>query len=540
MASGNEIVFKCSTDSVEHEIMEGDIVYIRDVDLDDLFQDNVTTRLGARWANSEIPFKVDLGIHEYIKDAFQEAMKLWSLVTPVKFVQVRSSHDHFVRFTSNNAGSKSNVGKYAMFCEGGANFQETILVWNVDKKIATGVALHEIGHLLGLYHTHSRKDRDIFVNVRIEDIKKPNFKIHLASIDVLGYEYQSIMHYPWCDSVYPKGGQEVYQRAYLSNGDVAAIRKVYGSKDTLYPQVAALIHNDQLHVFGQTVANDVVKVTILNSGTAGASPLVENIVTMQLKCGLSASVARDGSVELFALQEPNVIVKIFQEGSVWTTATYRLHESMVLVGGVLPADHMGGERKMFAYCADGSIVVVCGKKSRVIYSPNISGSTKHNSILNGAPLVGVTDPLDSSLYHVFGVTVLGNVFHLTADMAVCSSAAIEPPLVRIHEKPAGFPEIAKHRVFASSKVAGSIDLFAFGSDGSMLRIVCHGNTADWRRCVCPNAIIPAPYFAIASVSAQQYRFFTTGRGDEVQMFQYNTDTDTFTQDYPHTYAYVAG
>ena len=61
---------------------------------------------------------------------------------------------------------------------------------------------HEVGHVLGLFHTHNRPDRNKYIEVIKDNIKpasreSPNFKIckHCWTFDT-PYDFESIMHYP--------------------------------------------------------------------------------------------------------------------------------------------------------------------------------------------------------------------------------------------------------------------------------------------------------------------------------------------------------
>ena len=61
--------------------------------------------------------------------------------------------------------------------------------------------LHELGHLIGFWHEHSRPDRDNYVTIVWENIKEGaehNFhKYSHGVVDSRGvkYDYASIMHY---------------------------------------------------------------------------------------------------------------------------------------------------------------------------------------------------------------------------------------------------------------------------------------------------------------------------------------------------------
>ena len=64
-----------------------------------------------------------------------------------------------------------------------------------------GAIQHELLHVLGFYHEHSRADRDDYVwinwkNIRLSAIE--DFQIQ-TDADSLGlpYDYNSVLHYPW-------------------------------------------------------------------------------------------------------------------------------------------------------------------------------------------------------------------------------------------------------------------------------------------------------------------------------------------------------
>ena len=65
-----------------------------------------------------------------------------------------------------------------------------------------GHAIHEIGHAIGLWHEHSRPDRDDYIEVLYENIKETeqdNFgklrQEKFALVPDVGYDIESIMHY---------------------------------------------------------------------------------------------------------------------------------------------------------------------------------------------------------------------------------------------------------------------------------------------------------------------------------------------------------
>ena len=119
-----------------------------------------------------------------------------------------------------------------------------------------GIALHEIGHAVGLIHQQSRANRDNYVTVMWDNIKEAavdNFKkiISGSSYDTVvadkPYDYSSIMHYSSCEfstSRYasPCGKTldpsdktatgTMGQREYLSKTDIDTINQMYGCTAT--------------------------------------------------------------------------------------------------------------------------------------------------------------------------------------------------------------------------------------------------------------------------------------------------------------------
>ena len=119
-----------------------------------------------------------------------------------------------------------------------------------------GIALHEVGHAVGLIHQQSRGDRDKYVTIEWDNVKNAaadNFKkiISGSSYDTVTatrpYDYSSIMHYSACEfsttrydspcgrTIDPADASVVNQmgqREFLSPSDIITINSMYGCSAT--------------------------------------------------------------------------------------------------------------------------------------------------------------------------------------------------------------------------------------------------------------------------------------------------------------------
>ena len=107
--------------------------------------------------------------------------------------------------------------------------------------LSLGSTIHSFGHAVGLWHEHSRADRDQHVAIVWENIGPEyhhNFNIKFSGHErIRPYDFASIMHYPHNafsrngrPTIIPKEDLEMGQRVELSAGDVFLINTLYGDK----------------------------------------------------------------------------------------------------------------------------------------------------------------------------------------------------------------------------------------------------------------------------------------------------------------------
>ncbi|KAI5646440.1 astacin (Peptidase family m12A) domain-containing protein [Phthorimaea operculella] len=197
-----------------------------------------TNRKERIWENGVIPYEIDGNFSGAHKSLFKQAMRHWENFTCVKFVEKDSDlHKDYIVFTERPCGCCSFVGKRG----GGA--QAISIGKNCDK---FGIVVHELGHVVGFWHEHTRPDRDHHVQIIRDNImpgQEYNFnKLTEEEVNSLGqtYDYDSIMHYArntfskgtYLDTILPlevhgKKRPEIGQRVRLSASDIAQTNLLY-------------------------------------------------------------------------------------------------------------------------------------------------------------------------------------------------------------------------------------------------------------------------------------------------------------------------
>lgn len=152
-----------------------------------------TARQDRLWDDAVIPYEIDPIFSDERAALFRSAMRHWENHTCIKFVERQpDEHRNYIVFTERPCGCCSFVGKR------GNGAQAISIGKHCDK---FGIVVHELGHVVGFWHEHTRPDRDQHVQIIGKNImngQEYNFnKLTKDEVDSLGlaYDYDSILHY---------------------------------------------------------------------------------------------------------------------------------------------------------------------------------------------------------------------------------------------------------------------------------------------------------------------------------------------------------
>jgi Astacin (Peptidase family M12A) len=239
LASGEVKIIEYTTEN-KMAILEGDIIlgpadrfetaykaYLSDT-ADKNRQALVINGPRFRWPNFQIPFVIDANSLGAAVADVQAAINTWNnLLRPLIGNRdawiARRTEAQFVTFV------RRPQDRCTSFIGRQPTPQEIVL----PQGCGPGRIMHEMGHAMGLWHEHSRVDRDRFVTINYSNIPlqfRSEFDQHIHDGGIVGpYDYGSIMHYDaFAFAIDPNqptiiSPQPIGQRNAPSPGDVQGV-----------------------------------------------------------------------------------------------------------------------------------------------------------------------------------------------------------------------------------------------------------------------------------------------------------------------------
>lgn len=220
--------------AITYERRNGMNFFQGDIVLSDkqLAEDNLVNKGGAslsRWPSGKIYYTVASNMGSINANKITNAVNEYNNKTNTQWIP-RTNQSNYVEFIF---GSSSGYDGWAHI--GYIGGKQNV---SLDQNISLGSVIHEMGHTVGLYHEHCRKDRDQYVSIQWNNIQNGqayNFDIYNSGTDIGPFNINSVMMY-WPDS-YSKNGQPTikrangttftYNRTGFTTGDINTINTMY-------------------------------------------------------------------------------------------------------------------------------------------------------------------------------------------------------------------------------------------------------------------------------------------------------------------------
>lgn len=185
--------------------------------------------LNARWPGGRVYYTIGPRVPPATRKNINAAIRHYTQYTPIRWIE-RHNEKNYVTF---KAGAALGGDGYAHI--GMIGGPQTV---SLDGKAALGTVIHEMGHAIGLYHEHTRKDRDRHIRIIWENIapeQRFNFDIYKKGHDRGPFDFKSnMMYWPTSYSINGKativranGRPFTYVRGGFTRGDVAIINWMY-------------------------------------------------------------------------------------------------------------------------------------------------------------------------------------------------------------------------------------------------------------------------------------------------------------------------
>ena len=304
----------------DQAVVEGDIVFGQATDVLNGGANHVVPVVPdyvrgepKRWEGNLLPYIIDASVTASDRAVIQQAIMAWQRATNVRFRQLSGARDwkreNYVKFAGQKNQCSSNSLGIKDRLSGKVNEEDNVNVVEVAGCGQNwGRVAHEIGHVLGLGHEHSRGHRDEYITILWSNIDSPKQFCRVIwdqqALADTTYDYDSIMHYAptqaakrssGCKQVTYDGKQDCLaflpnqekldqqrqtagsniepgQRDHLSAGDIALV-------NILYPASPSLSSPAQPCVRSTTTSIKVGDRTTTTTRTEACSPDSQTTIT---------------------------------------------------------------------------------------------------------------------------------------------------------------------------------------------------------------------------------------------------------------------
>lgn len=168
------------------------------------------------WPGGVIYYTID---PELTSPHVPEAIRHWEEHTPIRFIE-RTHQDRWLRFRPSGGLCA------AVLITSSSGRRESHIF--LGDRCGLGAAIHEIGHVAGLWHEQQRNDRDRHIWVA-PGVYPPRGG---RGLDSGPYDYGSVMHYPCIETMVTIPPGIPCGSGALSAGDIDGVKRLYGETPT--------------------------------------------------------------------------------------------------------------------------------------------------------------------------------------------------------------------------------------------------------------------------------------------------------------------
>ncbi|EFO90523.1 CRE-NAS-5 protein [Caenorhabditis remanei] len=219
--------------------------------------------------NYVIPFVISGNYDSLERKIIKSAMEKIAQNTCIRLIPRTNQPDYAEILNKKGQGCYASIGRFP-----GKNV--VMLESNDDQScIQEDTVIHELFHVIGLWHEHMRADRDAFINVmykNIEPAQYPQFE-KLSSRDAttynVPYDYKSVMHYD--ETAFAKPGKismmtkdSKFQKVIghprdASSNDYKKVCAIYHCSKCMNQDFDQLVIRDNIDLRNPVITNPPVK-----------------------------------------------------------------------------------------------------------------------------------------------------------------------------------------------------------------------------------------------------------------------------------------